>query len=67
LSAQPSRNQIDCLNRAEQCRERAERNDDAVVKAAFLRQAEVWLYLAESDHFEDGDDRGESRNSARRS
>lgn len=52
---QPSPNQIDCLSRAAQCRERAERNDDSCVKAAYLRQAEVWLYLAGSDHFEEQD------------
>ena len=52
---QPSRNQIDCLSRAAQCRERAERNDDSCVKAAYLRQAEVWLYLAGSDHSEEQD------------
>src|SRR5262249_15323118 len=55
LSPQPSPNQIDCLSRAAQCRERAERNDASCVKAAYLRQAEVWLYLAGSDQFEEKD------------
>jgi hypothetical protein len=41
------------LSRAAQCRERAERNDASCVKAAYLRQAEVWLYLAGSDQFEE--------------
>ena len=55
VSPQPSPNEIDCLSRAAQCRERAERNDASCVKAAYLRQAEVWLYLAGSDQFEEKD------------
>ena len=52
----PSPNQIDCLKRAAQLRDRAEHNDDVFIKTAYLRQAEVWLYLADSDPVEGQDD-----------
>jgi hypothetical protein len=47
LDLQPTANEIECLNRAVDLRERAKRCDDHSTRAVYMQWAELWLWLAE--------------------
>ena len=47
MDPQPTANEIECLNRAVDFREKAKRCDDPSTKAVYMQWAELWLWLAE--------------------